>query len=225
MVPIGVIHVTSSCWNAVIQCFGWFGKMLLPDTSLLLNVIIIHSVLLSMFRAYCCCCSAPELSVFFGARLNIFYTSRYLVLVLSWVITIGWHSTQSMNTRTLKCRKYIHACCVRLFFCPIFLYFLCMTLSKLPPFRNLYAGSHGTDSSPIPTTVLAFVVLVAKKKRFRIRFPSLASPCVGRLCIDATCKYNTQHAGCETQSEVSSYADSFVSSLDVDPNEHIRHFV
>ena len=199
--------------------------MLLPDTSLLLNVIIIHSVLLSMFRAYCCCCSAPELSVFFGARLNIFYTSRYLVLVLSWVITIGWHSTQSMNTRTLKCRKYIHACCVRLFFCPIFLYFLCMTLSKLPPFRNLYAGSHGTDSSPIPTTVLAFVVLVAKKKRFRIRFPSLASPCVGRLCIDATCKYNTQHAGCETQSEVSSYADSFVSSLDVDPNEHIRHFV
>ena len=36
---------------------------------------------------------------------------------------------------------------------------------KLPPFRHSYPGSHGTHSSPFPTTVLAFVVLVAKKKR------------------------------------------------------------
>ena len=36
---------------------------------------------------------------------------------------------------------------------------------KLPPFRNSYPGSHGTHSSPFPTTVLAFVVSVAKKKK------------------------------------------------------------
>ena len=35
---------------------------------------------------------------------------------------------------------------------------------KLPPFRNSYPGSHGKHSSPLPTTVLAFV-LVAKKKK------------------------------------------------------------
>ena len=83
-------------------------------------------------------------------------------------------------------------------------------LVKLPPFRNSYPGSHGTHSSPFPTTVLAFV-LVSKKKKyrdclrfsrkniyiyiFRIRFPSLASPCVELVCLHATYQYNTQHAG------------------------------
>ena len=39
-------------------------------------------------------------------------------------------------------------------------------LVKLPPFRNpYYPGSHGTHSSPFPTTVFAVVVLVAKKKK------------------------------------------------------------
>ena len=70
---------------------------------------------------------------------------------------------------------------------------------KLPPFRNSYPGSHGTHSSPFPTTVLAFVQ-VAKKKRFIIRLPSLASPCVELVCIHATYQYNTQHAGCEALS-------------------------
>ena len=40
---------------------------------------------------------------------------------------------------------------------------------KLPPFRNSYPGSHGTHSSPFPTTVLAFV-LVAKKKGSELGF-------------------------------------------------------
>ena len=36
---------------------------------------------------------------------------------------------------------------------------------KLPSSRTSYPGSHGTHSSPFPTTVLAFVVSVAKKKK------------------------------------------------------------
>ena len=95
---------------------------------------------------------------------------------------------------------------------------------KLPPFRNSYPGSHGTHSSPFPYTVLAFVVLVAKKTRFRIRFPSLASPCVELVYIHVTHQYDTQHAGCEALSAVSSYTDAFISVFDLDPNEHIRHF-
>ena len=94
---------------------------------------------------------------------------------------------------------------------------------KLSLFRNPYPGSHGTHSSPFPTTVLAFVVLVAKKK-FTIRFPSLASPCVELVCIHATYQYNTQHAGCEALSAVTSYLDAFVSGFDLEPSEHIRHF-
>ena len=94
---------------------------------------------------------------------------------------------------------------------------------KLAPFRDSYPGSHGTHASPFPTTVLAFF-LVAKKKGFRNRFPSLASPCVELVCFHATYQYNTQHAGCEALSAVSSYTDAFVSGFDVDPNEHIRHF-
>ena len=34
---------------------------------------------------------------------------------------------------------------------------------KLPPFRKSFPGSHGTHSSPFPTTVLAFVLITRKK--------------------------------------------------------------
>ena len=33
---------------------------------------------------------------------------------------------------------------------------------NLPPFRNSYPGSHGTHSSPFPTTVRAFVLIARK---------------------------------------------------------------
>ena len=69
----GSLRSRASCWNAVIQCFQWFGTMLLLDTSFLLNVIIIHSVLLSMIRAFCCCCSALEWWVFFGQNKHFLY--------------------------------------------------------------------------------------------------------------------------------------------------------
>ena len=48
---------------------------------------------------------------------------------------------------------------------------------------------------------------------FRIEFPSLASPCVELVCIHATYKYDTRHAGCEALSAVSSYTDAFVSGF------------
>ena len=117
----------------------------------------------------------------------------------------------------------IHSFMLALFFLPHSREISAHDTVKLPPFRNSYPGSHGTHSSPFPTTVLAFVQ-VAKKKRFIIRLPSLASPCVELVCIHATYQYNTQHAGCEALSAVSSYTDAFVSGFDLDPNEHIRHF-
>ena len=58
---------------------------------------------------------------------------------------------------------------------------------------------------------------------FRIKFPSLASPCVELVRIHATYQYNTQHAGCEELSAVSLHTDAFVSGLDLDPNEHTSY--
>ena len=48
---------------------------------------------------------------------------------------------------------------------------------------------------------------------FRIKFPSLASPCVELVCIHATYQYNTQHAGCEALSAVSLYTDAYLVCL------------
>ena len=59
---------------------------------------------------------------------------------------------------------------------------------------------------------------------FRIKFPSLASPCVELVCIHATYHYNSQHPGCEALSAVSLYTDTFVSGFDLDLHKHIRHF-
>ena len=58
---------------------------------------------------------------------------------------------------------------------------------------------------------------------FRIKFPSLVSPCVELVCIHATYQCSTQHAGCEALSAVSLHADVFFSDLDLDPNKHTRH--
>ena len=162
--------------------------MMLPDTSFLLNVIIFLSVLLSMIRAYCCCCcSAPESWVFFLAKVHVFYTSRYLVLILLSTSIVGWYSTQPINTRTKKCRKYNHACYLRFFFLSHPRVFSAHDFVRLPPVRNSHPGSHGTYSSPFPTTYRACLRFSREKeKRFRIRFPSLASPCVELVCIHAT---------------------------------------
>ena len=58
---------------------------------------------------------------------------------------------------------------------------------------------------------------------FRIKFPSLTSPCVELVCIHATYQDITHHAGCEALAAVSLYNDFFVLGLDLDPNEYTRH--
>ena len=158
-------HVTS-CWNTVIQCFQWFGTMLLLDTAFFLNVIIVHSVLLfSMIRAYCCCCSALELwGRFFGQNKHFLYVQVPGVdTVMDYYYWMVQHPTDQYTH--LKVQE-IHSCMPLAFF--FFLshprVFSAHDFVKLPPFRNSYPGSPGTHSSPFPTTVLAFV-LVAKRKR------------------------------------------------------------
>ena len=111
---------------------------------------------------------------------------------------------------------FIHAC---VFFLSHLRVFSAHYFVKLPPFRNSYPGSHGMHSSPFPTTERAFG-LIARKKMFRLIFPSLASPCVELVCIHATYQYNTRHAGCESLSAASLYTDAFDLGLDLDPNEH-----
>ena len=60
-----------------------------------------HSVLLSMVRAYYSnCCS--------GAVNKHCFTSRYLVLILLWII--GWYSTQPVNKCAKMCYRWIHPC-------------------------------------------------------------------------------------------------------------------
>ena len=155
----------------------------------------------------------------------LFYTSRYLVLMLLWIIIIGWYSTLPTGGYTRLKVQEIHSCMLLEFFlCPILVYFLRMTLSSFLPFVSHIRGHMGRTplSSPLPCLPSSFYS--RKKKKFRIRFPSLGSPCVELVCIHATYQYNTQHAGCEALSAVSSHTDAFVSGFDLDPNEHIRHF-
>ena len=87
------------------------------------------------------------------------------MLILLWIITIGWCSAQPINARTKKCREYIHACCLRFFSLSYPRVFAAHEFVELPPFRYSYPGSHGTHSSPFPTTVLAFVLISRKEKK------------------------------------------------------------
>ena len=137
------------------------------------------------------------------------------------LLWIGWYSTQPINTHAPKSagNTSIHA---RVFFPSYLRVFSAHYFVKLPPFHNSYPGSYGTHSSPFPTTKRA-LVLMARKKKLRIKFPSLASPCVELVCIHSTYRYNMQHAGYEALSAVSLCTDALVSGLDLDPNELTRH--
>ena len=194
-----------SCWmsSLFIQCcFQWFG---------LTAVVVVH---------WSC-------EGFFLAKINIFYTSRYVPgfdsVMDDYLLLDGTAPNRSIHAPKSAGNTFMHAACV-FFFLSHPRVISAHDVVKLPPFRNSYPGSHDTHSSPFPTTVLAFVVLVANNERLRVRFPSPASPCVELVCIHATYLYNTQHAGCEALSAVSLYIDAFVSGFDLDPNEHIRHF-
>ena len=140
------------------------------------------------------------------------------VLILLW---IGWYSTQPIDIHAPKSAVNTFICGCDFFMSH--LHIICAHyFVKLPPFRNSSPGSHGTHSSPFPTTERAFV-LIARKKVFRHKFPSLASPRVQKVCIHATYQYNTLHAGPEALSAVSFQTDAFFSSFDLDLNEHTRH--
>ena len=119
-------------------------------------------------------------------------------IAMDWMVQ---HPTDQY-TRTKKCRNtFIHAC---VFFLSHLRVFSAHYFVKLRPFRNSYPGSCGTHFSLFPTTERAFVYSRAKKM-FRIKFPSLASPCAELVCIHATYQYNKQHVGCEALSAVSLY--------------------
>ena len=112
-------HVMS-CWNAGIQCFQWFGTMMLPDRSFLLNVII-HSVL-SMIRAVLL--YVVELSGFFGGQNTHFFSPPgtwywYCYGLANTAPNRSIHTKGAGNT-------FIYA---RVVFCPTYAYVLRITLS------------------------------------------------------------------------------------------------
>ena len=110
---------------------------------------------------------------FYFVKINTFLTSRYMVLMLLW---IDWYSTQPINTHAHQNVHELRS--FMLTFSSVHLrVFSAHYFVKLSPLRNSYPGSHGTHSSPFPTTARAFV-LIARTKMFIIMLPSLASPCV-----------------------------------------------
>ena len=136
---------------------------------------------------------------------------------MDWLIQ---HSTDHYTHQ--KCRKFIHLCLS--FFCPIYAYFLRITLSISLPFVTRIRGHMArTPLSSLLPCVPSFLSRETASHMFRIMFPSRASPCVELVRIHATYQYNAQHAGCEELSAVSLYTDAFVSGVDLDPNEHTRH--
>ena len=113
-----------------------------------------------------------------------------MLFLLRW---IGWYSIQPIDTHAPNSagNRFMYAC---VFSVPSTCIF-CALLVNLPPFRNSYPGSHGTRSSPFPTTMLTFV-LVAKNKSSELGFlpwRSLAS----NWCAftQPACIIYTQHAG------------------------------
>ena len=120
-----------------------------------------------------------------------------------------------------KCRKYIHSC-LRVFSVPSTRIFSALACPA-PSISYLIPGVTCYALFSLPHYRARAFVVIARKSMFRIKFPSLASPCVELVCINQTYQYSAKHAGCEALSAVSLYTDAFVSGLDLDPNEHTRH--
>ena len=97
----------------------------------------------------------------------------------------GTAPNRSIRTRTKTCRKYIHSW-LRVFSVPsssIFSALLCQASSL----SCLIFGVtwHALLSLPL-YRARAFVLIAREKKVFRIKLPSLASPCVELVCVHAT---------------------------------------
>ena len=117
---------------------------------------------------------------------------------------------------------FIHAC-VFFFSVPstrIFASLLC----QAPSLTQLISGVTRPALLSLPQ-YRACLRLITRKNKFRVKFPSLASPCVELVCIHATQQYNTQHAGCEALSAVSVYSDAIISGLELDPDEHTTSYL
>ena len=103
-------------------------------------------------------------------RLFSCQIKHYLNLQIPGIdITMDWliqHPTDQYTHQ--KCGKYIHWC-LRLFLSHLRV-FSAHYFVNLPPFRNSYPGSHGTNSSPFRTTVLTFVLIARKKKCSELSF-------------------------------------------------------
>ena len=125
-----------SCWmsSLFIQCwFQWFG---------LTGVVVVHWSCAGggwPKKKHFLCFQVPGVDI---------------VMDYYWMVQ---HPTDQYTH--LKVQE-IHSC-MRFLFLSHPRVFSAHDFVKLPPFRNSYPGSHGTHTSPFPTTVLAFV-LVAK---------------------------------------------------------------
>ena len=158
--------------------------------------------------------------VFLLSKYTIFKPpgSFGIAIAMDWLVQ---HPTDQCThaPKVQEIHLFMRAC----FFCLIYAYFQRITLpSSLPLVPHIRGHTARTPlPSPLPSACLRFNR--EKKKMFRIKFPSLASPCVELVCIYSTYQNSTKHASCEALSAVSFYTDTFVSGLDIDQNEYTRH--
>ena len=141
--------------------------MLLPDTSFSLNVLLmIRDVLLQVVELW---------GILF--QITLFLNLQVPgVLILLW---IGWYSTQPIDIHAPKSAVNTFICGCDFFMSH--LHIICAHyFVKLPPFRNSSPGSHGTHSSPFPTTERAFV-LIPRKKYSELSFLPW-HPLASKLC-------------------------------------------
>ena len=136
-------HTGNVLLKCVVQWFQWFGTMLLPDTSFLLNVNI--QVFLWFMMYYC---SGVVVCCFCFCQSKHFV---YLQVPLLIMLRIGCYSTQPMNIRTHQEVQEIRSfmlISLAFFFCPIYAYFRRITCSL--PFVTHIQGHMARTSLSSP---------------------------------------------------------------------------
>ena len=104
---------------------------------------------------------------FFWPKLHFLYVQVPGVILL-WITsyyywTVQHPTDQYTYLKVQEIHSFMHAACV--FFQSHPRAFSAQGFVKLRPLRNSSPGSYGTHSSLFPTTVLASVVVVAKKEK------------------------------------------------------------
>ena len=167
------------------------------------------------------------MSFFFGQSTRFLYVQVPGVDIVKYKYC--WMVQHPADQYTHQKVQEIQSCMLLafFFFCPILVCFLRMTLSGSLPFVTHTRGHMARTPLPSPLpTVLAFVLVAKRKKGSELGFLPWR-PLASNWCVfmQPTRLHFTQHAGCEVLSAVSSHTDAFVSGYDLDPNEHIRHFL